>query len=96
MHLQLAVSSCTGAVLAPALLFLPCPVTPVCINPPFSCRVSCQRGHVSAVRQLLAALHRINNDDCCVLALSYASSTSNTDAIQAVLESPQLPVQLSR
>jgi len=63
---------------------------------PCACRVSCQRGHVSAVRQLLAALHRTNNDDCCVLALTYASSTSNTDAIRAVLDSPQLPLQLSR
>lgn len=60
------------------------------------CRVSCQRGYVSAVRQLLAALHRTSNDDCCVLALTYASSTSNTAAIQAVLDSPQLPAQLAR
>lgn len=59
-------------------------------------RVCCQHGHVSAVRQLLAALHRTSNDNCCVLALTYASSTSNTDAIQAVLDSPQLPAQLAR
>ena len=64
---------------------------------PVRCRVSCQHGHVSAVRQLLAALHRTSNDDdCCVLALTYASSTSNTAAIQAVLDSPQLPEQLAR
>jgi hypothetical protein len=48
------------------------------------------------VQQLLAALHRTSNDDCCVLALTYASSTSNTDAIQAVLDSPQLPAQMAR
>jgi hypothetical protein len=60
------------------------------------CRVSCRGGHVAAVRQLLAALHCINNEDCGVLALTYASSTSNTAAIQAVLDSPQLTAQLSR
>jgi hypothetical protein len=68
----------------------------LCLGWCLSCRVSCQHGHVSAVRQLLAALHRTSNDDCCVLALTYASSTSNTDAIQAVLDSPQLPGQLAR
>lgn len=67
-----------------------------CVDLCVACRVSCQRGHVSAVQQLLAALHRTNNDDCCVLALTYASSTSNTDAIQAVLDSPQLPAQMAR
>lgn len=60
-------------------------------------RVACQRGHVSAVRQLLAALHRTNYSlDCGVLALGYASSTCNTDAIAAVLDSAQLSVQLAR
>lgn len=68
----------------------------VLLLPPHCCRVSCRGGHVAAVRQLLAALHRINNEDCGVLALTYASSTSNTAAIQAVLDSPQLTAQLSR
>lgn len=60
------------------------------------CRVACQRGHLAVIRQLLRYLHAVRCHDCCVLALSYTCSTSNTDSMRCVLESPYLPQQLDR
>jgi hypothetical protein len=60
------------------------------------CRVACHKGHLVAIRQLLCHLNAVRCHDCCVLALSYTTKSSNTAAMQAVLESPYLPQQLIR
>eukprot|EP00775_Hariotina_reticulata_P008891 gene8891-9069_t len=59
-------------------------------------RVACHKGHLVAIRQLLCHLNAVRCHDCCVLALSYTASSSNTEAMRAVLESPYLPQQLIR
>jgi hypothetical protein len=59
-------------------------------------RVSCESGHLGAIRALLRYLHAIRCHDCCVLALSYTCGTSNSEALRCVLESPYLPQQLER
>lgn len=61
-----------------------------------SCRVACQSGHLPVIRQLLRYLHAARCHDCCVLALSYTCSTSNTESMRCLLESPYLPQQLQR
>jgi hypothetical protein len=58
--------------------------------------VSCQSGHLGAIRALLRYLHAVRCHNCCVLALSYTCCTSNTEALRCVLESPYLPQQLKR
>ncbi|WIA34377.1 hypothetical protein OEZ86_012713 [Tetradesmus obliquus] len=59
-------------------------------------RVSCESGHLGAIRALLRYLHAVRCHDCCVLALSYTCASSNSAALRCVLGSPYLPQQLER